>query len=185
MNPRPKPTVYLKPPDAADQDRFLRAVRQSTALHRSMVSPPRDAESFQNYLELAKLENREAFLICRKSDGVLVGAININEIVRFSFQSGYLGYFALVPHQRKGYMTEGLALVVKHAFTVLKLHRLEANIQPENTPSIALVKRFGFKKEGFSPRYLKVRGRWQDHERWALTKEDWRVTKNGATAIGG
>jgi len=72
-------------------------------------------------------------------------------------------------------MTEGLQLVLRHAFRRLKLHRLEANIQPANTASIRLVRSLGFRKEGFSPRYLKIGGRWRDHERWALLVEDWRA----------
>jgi ribosomal-protein-alanine N-acetyltransferase len=69
-------------------------------------------------------------------------------------------------------MTAAMILLLRHAFRSLKLHRLEANIQPGNTASVALVKRCGFRKEGFSPRYLKVGGRWRDHERWAITRED-------------
>jgi [ribosomal protein S5]-alanine N-acetyltransferase len=55
----------------------------------------------------------------------------------------------------------------------MKLHRLEANIQPSNTRSIRLVKRLGFRREGHSPRYLKVAGRWRDHQRWAMVSENW------------
>ncbi len=72
-------------------------------------------------------------------------------------------------------MTEGLELVLREAFTTLKLHRIEANIQPGNAPSIALVARCGFVKEGFSERYLKVGGRWADHERWAIRSEQWKA----------
>jgi ribosomal-protein-alanine N-acetyltransferase len=60
-------------------------------------------------------------------------------------------------------------------FRDLRLHRVEANIQPHNAPSIALVRRAGFTREGYSPRYLKVAGRWRDHERWALTVETWKA----------
>jgi ribosomal-protein-alanine N-acetyltransferase len=63
--------------------------------------------------------------------------------------------------------------VVTHAFDTMKLHRLEANIQPANARSKALVKRLGFRREGMSPRYLKINGRWRDHERWAILSEDW------------
>jgi Acetyltransferase (GNAT) domain len=65
-------------------------------------------------------------------------------------------------------------IVVRHAFGALGLHRLEANIQPANRRSIRLVRRAGFRREGFSRRYLKIFGRWRDHERWAITAEDRR-----------
>lgn len=65
-------------------------------------------------------------------------------------------------------MTQGVARVCRHAFEELGLYRLEANIQSENSTSLALIKRVGFHKEGFSPRYLKIAGEWRDHERWAL-----------------
>lgn len=71
-------------------------------------------------------------------------------------------------------MKEGLSLVIHRAFEELGLHRVEANIQPENRASRALVRGLGFRLEGFSPRYLKILGRWRDHERWALTAEDWK-----------
>jgi ribosomal-protein-alanine N-acetyltransferase len=71
-------------------------------------------------------------------------------------------------------MRAGLAAVVQRAFRTYGLHRLEANIQPDNERSIALVRSLGFEREGYSPRYLKIRGRWRDHERWAVTSEAWR-----------
>ena len=98
----------------------------------------------------------------------IVGVINITEIVQASFQSAYLGYYGMAWSSRRGLMTEALNAAVRYAFGDLGLHRLEANIQPENTASIALVRRVGFKKEGFSPRYLRINGKWRDHERWAL-----------------
>jgi [ribosomal protein S5]-alanine N-acetyltransferase len=113
--------------------------------------------------------------VCLRSTGEMVGVVNLSEVVRGCFQSAYLGYYAFSPHAGRGYMTEGLGLVVTKAFRELKLHRLEANIQPSNGASIDLARRLGFRKEGFSPRYLKVLGRWKDHERWTILAEDWRA----------
>ena len=70
-------------------------------------------------------------------------------------------------------MKPALAAVIAISFDNLALHRLEANIQPSNIASIALVKSLGFRLEGYSPRYLKIAGTWQDHERYAITAEEW------------
>jgi ribosomal-protein-alanine N-acetyltransferase len=107
-------------------------------------------------------------------EGALAGAITVSEIVRGPFCSAYLGYYAFTPHSDKGYTTCGIAAVVTDAFKVHGLHRLEANIQPENAASRAVVRKLGFRLEGYSPRYLKIAGRWRDHERWAITAEEWR-----------
>lgn len=98
----------------------------------------------------------------------VVGVVNISEIIAGSFQSAYLGYYGMLDSARTGSMTGALRAAVGYAFGELGLHRLEANIQPENTASIALVRRLGFKLEGLSPRYLRINGEWRDHERWAL-----------------
>jgi ribosomal-protein-alanine N-acetyltransferase len=109
-----------------------------------------------------------AFTIRRRDDRSLVGYADITNVVRGIFLSAYLGYYAFRGHERQGLMTEGLRLIIRYGFGELRLHRLEANIQPGNAASIALVKACGFSKEGYSPSYLKIRGRWRDHERWAL-----------------
>jgi ribosomal-protein-alanine N-acetyltransferase len=159
--------VILRPPTPADEDHFLAAMRASKRAHRPWLYPPLDAEAYHAYL--ARLDDRKyGYLACRRSDDAIVGWLNVSEIVRGALQSAFLGYGGVAAHAGHGYMTEAVQLVVREAFGKLGLHRLEANIQPGNHPSIALARRCGFEKEGFSPRYLKVGGRWRDHERWAI-----------------
>jgi ribosomal-protein-alanine N-acetyltransferase len=129
--------------------------------------------AFSEYIGRLKSPAQVGYFV-RTKERDLVGVINISEIVRGSFLSGYLGYYAFVPCSGRGYMTEGLQAALHDAFRVHRLHRLEANIQPGNEASRRLVQRLGFRQEGFSPRYLKIAGRWRDHERWALTIEDWK-----------
>ena len=76
-----------------------------------------------------------------------------------------------------------MQLVLARVFTELQLHRLEANIQPGNTASIELVTRAGFVHEGFAERYLKISGRWRDHEHWAIRAEQWREREPAASLI--
>ncbi|MCP9967247.1 GNAT family N-acetyltransferase [Actinomadura madurae] len=98
------------------------------------------------------------------------GFVNVNGIVRDSYQRGMLGYAAFLPYAGQGYLSEGVALAVRYAFERLELHRVEADIQPGNDASVRLVERLGFRREGFSPGFIKIDGEWRDHERWALTK---------------
>jgi ribosomal-protein-alanine N-acetyltransferase len=113
-------------------------------------------------------------LLCRAADDAIIGFFNLSQIVRRRLQSAYLGYAVGQPFAGQGYMREGIALVLRHAFTTLQLHRIEANIQPGNANSLALARGAGFRREGFSPRYLKIGGRWRDHERWAILVDEWR-----------
>jgi ribosomal-protein-alanine N-acetyltransferase len=159
----------IRPPQPGDCDEFISGVRRSRKLHGSWIQPKATNKSeFAKYLARFSSDRHQGFLVVHRLTKEIIGVININEIIRGAFQNGSLGYYAFEPHAGKGLMREGLALVVKHAFSKLKLHRLEANIQPGNHASIALVKKSGFVCEGLGRRLLKVRGRWQDHERWAL-----------------
>jgi ribosomal-protein-alanine N-acetyltransferase len=155
---------------ASDQEPFASAARRSRRLHAPWVSPPCDARAFAAYLVRFEAPAHHGFVVCLQPSGELVGAVNLTNVVLGNFRSGYLGYFAFSGHEGRGYMRQGLQQVVRHAFSDLKLHRLEANIQPGNVRSIGLVRRCGFRKEGFSPGYLKIRGRWRDHERWAIVR---------------
>ena len=166
------PRVHLRPLDPADEAEFLRLVHRSRTLHRPWSHPPATPDDFR---ELAASRPGDARLvICRNDDAAIVGYFSLGQIFYGHFRNAYLGYYAFEPYAGHGYMREGLELVLRHAFGALKLHRVQASIQPENERSIALVRSAGFRKEGLSLRYLKIGGRWRDHEHWAITIEDRR-----------
>lgn len=163
-----KPRVRIAPLQARDEAEYLSAAVGSRALHGRWVSPPTTRAAFRGKLRRTQGNTDLIFCIRRRDDGALAGCVEITQIVRGAFRSAYLGYYAFAPHAGQGLMVVGLRQVVRLAFTKLGLHRLEANIQPENVASLALVRSCGFRQEGYSPRYLKIRGRWRDHERWAI-----------------
>jgi ribosomal-protein-alanine N-acetyltransferase len=169
------PRVVLRAPTLRDEREFLVAAQRSRRLHRRFAHPPLAAAAFRAFLRRAAEPSCESRLVVDAASKELVGVINLNEIVRGSFESAYLGYYAFEPHAGRGLMSAGLELVLRRAFREVGLHRVEANIQPDNAASLALVRRHGFRREGFSPRYLKIGGRWRDHERWALLRDDWRA----------
>jgi [ribosomal protein S5]-alanine N-acetyltransferase len=164
--------VTIRPPRASDEGKYIAAVRGSRKLHRPWVSPVASPKAFR--AKLGSRPTQASFFIFLRESKALAGVVDVTEIVRGCFQSAYLGFFALEPHAGRGLMREGLAQVIEHAFGDMGLHRLEANIQPGNDASRALVKALGFRREGYSPRYLKINRRWKDHERWAILAEDWR-----------
>jgi ribosomal-protein-alanine N-acetyltransferase len=171
---RPTGRVYLRSPGHGDRAEFIGLMRASRAFHRPWATAPTDDEAFDAYLVDSRRPDFEAMLVCRRADAAILGFFNLSHITRGSLQSAYLGYAVGSKFANQGYMREGLDLVVRVAFETLRLHRIEANIQPGNQASIALARGAGFTREGFSPRYLKIGGRWRDHERWAILAEDWR-----------
>jgi ribosomal-protein-alanine N-acetyltransferase len=173
-------TPRLERPSLRREAEYLRAARRSSRLHRGLVTCAGTPREYRDYLARTRRENQESFFVITGA-GELAGVINLNEIVRYSFESAYLGYYAFTPNAGKGLMRAGLALVLAEAFGPIGLHRVEANIQPVNGRSIALVRGLGFRYEGLARRYLKIAGRWRDHEHWALTKEDWRAFRRRAT----
>lgn len=163
----------IRPPRAADEWMFLSAVRRSTVLHEGMVAPPATPAAFRSWVERADDVDVAARVLFVGAEPA--GVANLSEIVRGPFQNAYLGYYALEPHAGHGWMKVLLSAVLDEAFGELELHRVEANVRPENAASIGLVERLGFRREGFSPRYLFLDGAWRDHVRYAMTVEDPRA----------
>src|SRR5690606_27675119 len=173
----PRRRVRLVRPSPRHEAAFLAAVLRSRRLHGAFVEPPSTSEEYARYLRRQRRPNQVSFLVVDAETDELAGVVNLNEIVRDSRDSASLGYYAFEPHAGKGLMREALGRVVAVAFTDLKLHRLEASIQPSNVRSIRLVESLGFQLEGTVRRFLKIRGRWRDHERWSLLAEEWRLAR--------
>ncbi|UQA92224.1 GNAT family N-acetyltransferase [Streptomyces halobius] len=165
------PRVAIRPFTAADRDEFTTAARESAELHHPWLFPPVTDEAYDGYFRRLQEPVRAGFLICERESGRIAGFVTINNIVYGGFRCGAIGYGVFAHAAGRGLMSEGLRLVMGHAFGTMGLHRLEANIQPANVQSIALVQRAGFRLEGFSPDFLFIDGAWRDHERWAITRE--------------
>lgn len=163
-----RPTATLSLIHESDSKAFAIAALNSRSLHRRWSQPPLTAAKVAELASNRHGPSDYGYIIRDGATGSVAGYIEITGIVRGLFQSAYLGYYIFNGFERQGYMKWGLGAVLKRAWKEHKLHRLEANIQPDNEASIALVTSLGFKKEGYSSAYLKIAGRWRDHERWAI-----------------
>lgn len=181
----PELRVLLSQPAPEHEAEFLSAVERSRSLHHPWAFPPRNHGQYAEYLERIRNGRTIGFLLRLRADQSLVGVVNISEPVMGIFRSSYLGFYAFAGLDARGLMTEGLALVLDRAFDELGFHRLEANVQPANAASLALVRRLGFRQEGFSPRYLLIDGAWRDHERWAMLADEWPAPRRRLFASPG
>jgi len=182
--------IYLRPPIEADRVAFV-ALRRTSAESLAPWEPRMsDAEeqfgdqSFDRLLGRRESESDQPFLVRRVSDGEIVGYVGLAQIFRGPFRSCIMGYWIGDPYLGRGYGTAGVRACLHTAFGHeseggLGLHRVEANIIPTNEASLAVVRRIGMSKEGYSPRYLEIDGEWRDHERWAITVEDWKAVEVG------
>ncbi len=173
--------VHLRPPERSDQKSFIAAARASRKLHAGWVQAPETPTSFLTYVDrfsgIGVSARHAGLLVVNNEDDALAGVFNFSEIVRGAFNSAFVGYYAFASFAGRGYMAEAFAIALDFAFRDLKLHRVEANVQPHNRRSLALVERLAFEREGYSRRYVKIAGRWRDHLRFAMLAEDWRVRR--------
>jgi ribosomal-protein-alanine N-acetyltransferase len=139
--------------------------------------PWRDRHSPAAYRAMRRVVARRARLgaslpFAVRVEGRLAGQVTVDNIVRGALRSGYLGYWIDRSVAGRGMASLAVALVCDHAFTQVGLHRLQADIRPENLPSQRLVERLGFRQEGLLRRYLDIDGDWRDHLAYALLAED-------------
>lgn len=170
--------VFLRCPVPGDREEFCALRRRSARRLRPWEPmPPRGRSGaghfFERLLSYRRSATHRKLLICLRDTGAIVGMCSLNEIVRGAMQGCFAGWWIGDPHEGKGYMREALTLLLAHAFLDLKLHRVEANIRPENDRSKRTAKAVGFRREGYSPKYLQIAGQWCDHERWAVRVDEW------------
>lgn len=165
--------VFIRNPTEEDCQELLSLRQRSKDFHFPWVFLSINEKDCKNYINRCQNDDYQGLLICHLNSNKIIGVVNFSQIFYGMFQNAYLSYYVGVDFAGQGLMSEGVYLAINYAFSTLELHRIEANIQPGNKASISLVKRLGFTQEGFSQKYLQINGEWRDHERWALTVENW------------
>ncbi|MBA3763899.1 MAG: GNAT family N-acetyltransferase [Actinobacteria bacterium] len=164
--------VLLRPPIESDRAELIERLVASAGLHDPWLEPAEPDPWFERLLARSRAGADRSFLVCDADDGSVAGVMNLSQIVMGPFRSAFLGYYAFEPFAGCGYMRAAMPRLLRCAFDDLGLHRVQANVQPANEASIALVRGAGFRREGFSPRYLFIRGAWRDHEQWVRLSDD-------------
>jgi len=174
--------VRVRPPEPRDWQAWVELRTAS----RDFLVPwepawASDAHTRAAYRRRLRHQQRDAsndvcysYFLVRRSDDVLMGGITLSNIQRGVAQSCGVGYWIGKPYARDGYMTEGLKCALSHCFSSLGLHRIEAACMPNNDASQALLRRCGFRREGYARKYLKINGAWRDHLLFAVIEEEWR-----------
>jgi ribosomal-protein-alanine N-acetyltransferase len=104
----------------------------------------------------------------------VIGEVNLNNVIRGAMQSATVGYWVDQRHAGRGYVAEGVVLLMQYAFEQLGLHRVEICIVPRNDRSRRVMEKLQIREEGLAERYLEINGVWEDHIRYAITGEEWQ-----------
>ena len=172
--------VFLRPPRVGDYEEWANLRRKSEAFLRPWeptwpkddLTLPAYRRRLRGYWRDMRGDSAYPFFVFEREHGRLVGALTLSSVRRGVAQSASLGYWIGQPHARKGYMTDAVRTLVRHAIFVLMLNRVEAACIPENEASRRLLERCGFVREGFARQYLKINGRWRDHLLFAIVRAD-------------
>lgn len=185
---RPDELVYFRYPRESDRMMWLQIRQASRHVHEPWEPAPVPGfdpwgeSAFELALNSCNLPDRQRFLVFDRTSHELVAQIGLSQIFRGPFNNAVMGYWGSSLHAGRGYVSAGVRLVLSHAFAPptfsgglwgLGLHRVEANVIPENHASIRVVRAAGMRLEGFSPRYLQIAGSYRDHLRFAMTSDNW------------
>ena len=175
--------MCVRPVRSEDVEPYRKAVEQSRV--RLARWNPVDPDDIVRHLAAQSDAHRTFLVFARDAEGAhgVVGKINVTNVVRGRFQSASLGYDSYDPYAGRGLFREGLGLVVGVALRPVDaggmgLHRVEASVQPGNVASAGVLRSLGFRHEGYTPRMLRLAGPdgredWRDHERFAVTADEW------------
>jgi ribosomal-protein-alanine N-acetyltransferase len=169
--------VLLRPISQRDRAAWTRVRSENREwLAAWEATPPRDVGPPVSFAAMVRHLRRQArsgqllpFVVTY--DGELAGQLTVGGITYGSLCSAHVGYWVDSRVAGRGVMPTSVALAVDHCFQVLRLHRIEVNIRPENTASLRVVEKLGFREEGLRRSFLHIAGAWRDHRSFALTAE--------------
>ncbi|VAW16816.1 Ribosomal-protein-S5p-alanine acetyltransferase [hydrothermal vent metagenome] len=172
--------VYLRPPANTDHGSWA----ELRHLSRQFLSPWEPLWShddlsrgafkrrIRRYHRDMRDDRAYPFFIFRDHDRQIIGGVTISNIRRAVAQTCSIGYWIGEPYAHQGHMSAAVRTLIPFAFGQLDLHRIEAACLPHNQPSIGLLTKVGFTREGYARRYLKINGEWQDHILFARLADD-------------
>lgn len=171
--------VGLRHVVAADRAEYLQ-LRLANREHLTRWEPAPELgsdsyadEHFDRQLAQARTAAAEKLVVVELATARLIGHVSIGGILRGAASTAHIGYWIDREHEGRGCMREAVGLTLRYAFTTLGLHRVEANIMPINARSRAVVRACGFRYEGLARGLVQIAGAWRDHERYAITAEEW------------
>ncbi|WP_395698030.1 GNAT family N-acetyltransferase [Methylocella sp.] len=171
--------VYLRPPELRDYEAWahLRDVSRDFLIPWEPTWPADDLtrtafrRRVRRHQQEMEASESFAFLVFRDDD-VLLGGLTLGQVRRGVVQAATLGYWIGAPHANRGFMTRAVRATIAFAFGGLRLHRVEASCLPHNEPSMRLLERVGFTREGYARAYLRINGVWEDHLLYGLVETD-------------
>lgn len=175
--------VWLRGPQISDHTEWA-ALREVSREFLTPWEPTWSADeltkaSFRRRIRRYQRETREdrayPFFIFRETDNALVGGCTLSNVNRGVQQFCTLGYWAGAPFAGQGYVTKAVRALIPYVFEELKLHRLQAACMPENERSKAVLRRCGFREEGYARGLLRINGVWRDHVQFAILRDDPRL----------
>ncbi|QLY24307.1 GNAT family N-acetyltransferase [Bdellovibrio sp. KM01] len=172
---------HLEPYDYENWSQAFSSMRppqsewDETSWTLSELTKAKFKEKLRKELKRRAADSAYELSVFRKDDGMLIGHVAIDGIIRGNFQNGVLGYRIFNNFWGEGYATEACAAAMQLAFKELKLHRVEAFIEPDNKPSLKVAKKIKLRKEGLSIRRVFFKKKWIDLSVFAATSEDYGI----------